>query len=193
MTFIGDLHGAFKYYEDLIKNMHGPSIQVGDMGLGFPEMSYPETFPSQHKFIRGNHDNPAVCRTHPNYLGEFGYDPQSGIFYVSGARSLDRDQRIMGVDLWEDEELSYPTFQMEVIPLYEKIKPSIVVSHVCPESVKLSGLNNSSLTEKALQIMFEIYQPNYWIYGHYHKSLDTRNNGTIFKCLNSLEIYEVLT
>jgi hypothetical protein len=40
----------------------------------------------------------------------------------------------------------------------------------------------------ALQELFNIHQPKYWYFGHYHNSWSMIINGTRFKCLNELEV-----
>jgi len=176
----------------------GCSIQVGDMGIftdncfaGLPVMA-------QHRFIRGNHDNPELCRAHPNYLGDYGYLSAQDIFFLSGGWSIDVDFRTPGIDWWRDEELTTQELQ-SAIDLYEQSKPRIVVSHECPTAVKAATLRavahqnrNSwgdkatyhSRTELALQAMFELHQPEVWIYGHYHVRCEIVEQGTRFNCLN---------
>ena len=70
MLFIGDVHGCFNPYKKVTESADS-SLQLGDMGNGFrtrmnkggvtrsPELNH------NHKFIRGNHDDPSVCRSHP--------------------------------------------------------------------------------------------------------------------------------
>ncbi len=70
MHFIGDVHGYVKTYLKYInRRIKGPSIQVGDMGMGF--VKFPDSWDDQHTFIRGNHDDPEVCQAHPNYRSKF--------------------------------------------------------------------------------------------------------------------------
>lgn len=65
--FIGDVHGKFNKYIDILKNNnYNISIQVGDFGIGFADIEYPTELGSNNFFIRGNHDNPHVCKNHPN-------------------------------------------------------------------------------------------------------------------------------
>ena len=74
IKFIGDVHGKYGRYETILKNSDLPTIQVGDMGVGFFHRDYEGTLrpfanppydkmvAGNHRFIRGNHDNPYVCR-----------------------------------------------------------------------------------------------------------------------------------
>jgi hypothetical protein len=76
ITIIGDVHGKTGEYVHKLQKL-GPnaqSIQVGDMGLGFKGVGLPPPGASMpkgnHKFFRGNHDDPAKCRANPYYLGD---------------------------------------------------------------------------------------------------------------------------
>lgn len=202
ITLIGDAHGKVKtlYF---IQRKTERSIQLGDLGCGFVKVM---EWPEQHKFIRGNHDDPAIARTHPNYLGDFGYLPDEKIFYIGGADSIDKDIRIQGVDWWQDEELSFGDFD-KVIELYKEIKPPIVISHECPASANevllkslmgdyflMKGVLKSSRTCQAMQTLLEIHQPNLWVFGHYHIDKTFKiGNGvkTKFQCLGELQIKEL--
>src|SRR6266404_2664369 len=135
ITIIGDVHGFTKTYQKWLRNNLDPeqrSIQIGDMGLGFAGVGLPA--PGQpplgdsHKFFRGNHDSPEKCRAHANYLGDYGYLEEDGIFWVAGAFSIDRAYRIEGVSWWADEELSYAELG-KATDLYREVKPRFVLSH----------------------------------------------------------------
>lgn len=200
MIFIGDIHGQIQYYTELIKNItHTPTIQVGDMGIGFPQVNFPKQIDGDHWFIRGNHDNPLYAKNHPNYLGEYGYKKEWDLFYVGGADSIDKHMRTLGVSWWPDEEIEYNILNTEVIPLYEKTRPKIVVTHTCPATLLPLIINENNgwgkarpqRTERALQAMFEIHQPDIWVFGHFHRDTAIRMNGTRFICLNALQMIEI--
>jgi len=195
MIFIGDIHGRFTYYLELIKNItHCPTIQVGDFGLGFGRYNEPIKIEGNHWFIRGNHDNPDFCRRHPNYLGDYGYRKDLDVFFVSGAYSIDKACRIEGSTWWREEEITYREFQKKVIPLYLKIRPKIVVTHDAPISVltEMFPIQNFAnyRTNQALQVMFDGWQPDMWVFGHHHINKQVRMNGTLFVCLRELETFE---
>lgn len=201
ITFIGDAHGKIDLLAQ-IQTVHDRTIQLGDMGFGF--LSIPE-FGEQHKFIRGNHDDPAKARTHKNYLGDFGYLPKDNLFYISGASSIDRVWRVEGVSWWPDEELSNSELNA-AIDLYISSRPNIVISHECPtEANKLlladlggpyfaaKGNLTSSRTCQALQTMLEAHQPRLWIFGHYHVTKDFTIGRTEFQCLAELDTLDLET
>jgi len=195
MIFIGDIHGEFARYKAII-NQRPNSIQLGDMGVGFPGYDHSQLdIPEFHKFLRGNHDNPAVCREHLNYLGDYGFLPQHDIFYISGAWSIDRACRIAGVSWWEEEELSYQQL-LEVIKEYKKIKPKIVATHDCPVSIMRTMFDIQpfpSRTGQAFDSMLEVYKPDFWVFAHHHvHRVNVKKIGkTTFICLGIGQTIEI--
>jgi hypothetical protein len=204
ITIIGDVHGKTETYQKLIRRLppDQPSIQVGDMGIGFKGVGL-DKMPPHHGWFRGNHDDPAKCQKTTNYLGDWGYLPQYDIFYVAGAYSIDNAFRIEGVSWWSDEELSYAQFS-EAIDEYARIKPRFVLSHEAPEKISAALLYDlmspyftakaacqSSRTCSALQYMFELHQPKEWVFGHYHVNKQLESNGTLFTCVAELSTYEL--
>jgi hypothetical protein len=181
LVVVGDVHGFTKTYQKFVRRLpEGQrSTQIGDMGLGFKGVGLHDMGPN-HKFFRGNHDAPEKCRAHANYLGDYGYAPDSRIFHLAGAFSIDRDMRTEGISWWADEELSYKELEC-AIDLYALMKPRFVLSHEAPEKaskVLLYDLQgpyfaeklacSGSRTSQALQVMLDIHQPEKWIFGHYH-------------------------
>lgn len=198
LTIIGDVHGHIDRYLRIIADCK-ESIQVGDMGLGFKGVFLPHV-EQRHRFFRGNHDSPTLCRNHPNYLGDYGYDAERGIFWMAGASSIDRFMRMEGVSWWRDEEL-YGKDLDAAMRLYEKSKPRIVLSHECPKSANNALLNRlkgeyflakqecgASSTCKAMQVMLETWQPERWIFGHYHidSEFTVPDVPTQFRCVAEL-------
>jgi hypothetical protein len=196
MLLIGDVHGKFDQYARILDEAEksGPieSIQIGDMGVGFgvPFMN----MGPDHRFIRGNHDNPAECRKSPNYMGDYGYWPDKKIYYIGGAYSVDFMYRAVGVSWWPDEELSIPELQL-VIEDFVRNKPDIVITHECPTQIRPMVLPNAQLvqtkTDQALQLCFERWKPALWVFGHYHTSWTRKVGGTEFRCLNELETFTI--
>jgi hypothetical protein len=202
---IGDVHGEFDKYLSIIEKADC-SLQLGDMGIGFPVReeykiekkynyegkNYSPILGREHLFFRGNHDDPDLCRQHPNYLGDYGYDKNSGIFYVAGGFSVDKIYRTAGITWWQYEELTYKQ-SLEALELYGKIKPSIIASHECPTEVKLYAMTNMfkkdiiSNTESLLQNMLEIHRPDIWIFGHHHIKKEIKIKNTLFVCLGDLK------
>jgi len=183
IILIGDVHGFTENYQNYIKTLPAGqrTIQLGDMGLGFPGKRLDEMEP-QHTWFRGNHDSPERCRAHKNYRGDFGYDQETGIFHIAGAFSIDRAYRIEGKSWWRDEELSYQQLD-EAIALYREKRPRFVVSHEAPAKAGITLLHimqarmykmgcTQSRTAEALQQMLDYWQPLKWCFGHYHFDKD---------------------
>lgn len=204
--FIGDVHGKYRQYKRILKE-HKDTIQVGDMGVGFrkfmgwneddpwyPNPPYDLMVETNARFIRGNHDNPMICKEHTQWIPDGTVDGDT--MFVGGAVSIDKGYRMSGYTWWEDEELSYYELD-KIIQKYQQVKPRIMVTHECPEYVanymthRLYKLDMPSITRKAFQNMFEWHQPDIWVYGHWHLSFDETINGTRFVCLNELETKEL--
>lgn len=203
IRIIGDVHGKWSAYQKIIKKC-GLSLQVGDFGAGFrsrksgafyklPEEAMQK---GHHYFIRGNHDNPEVCRQHPLCIGDGR--TFSGIFCVGGARSIDRHVRTEGVDWWPDEELSYQE-ACGVFDRYEEAKPSIVVTHDAPESITdwicvvggLTKFPEESLTRKLFDQMLEVHKPKLWVHGHWHIDHHCVNDDVEFIGLGELSYVDI--
>lgn len=203
--FIGDVHGKFGRYKTLIKQYQN-TIQLGDMGVGFYKYTMNQDIKADanpphykmieggHRFIRGNHDNPSVCRQQSQYISD-GHT-ENGMMFIGSASSVDIDKRTKHMDWWPDEELSQKELDI-LTEQYLDYKPIVMATHDCPESIaktmrryeqKITGSNRIRL---AFQNMFEHYQPKIWIFGHWHQSYDRLSHGTRFICLNELEIKEL--
>lgn len=201
MLFIGDVHGKFRAYREIIRDVPA-SIQVGDMGVGFinPATDRPTENPpydamvqGNHRFIRGNHDNPGVCRKHSQWIKDGAVE--GDIMFIGGAYSIDKDYRTPNYTWWADEELSDDEFDL-MVPIALAAQPKIMVTHDCPTEVCAQMYAShhrfdDSRTEIGLQKVFEAHQPDLWIYGHHHISFDQIINGTRFICLPELATIEV--
>ena len=202
---IGDVHGHTANYKQKLKEKfaNDRTIQLGDMGVGFsrnPDGISP--MEPQHRWLRGNHDNPEIARRHPNYLGEYGYLTEDDLFFISGAFSIDYMMRVPGRSWWYDEELSQEELY-HAIDLYMEKKPKYVVSHEAPSEAaqylltSLGGFRPEKLdcatsrTSSALQAMFNIHKPKEWIFGHYHINKSFEWRGTKFTCVDELDSYRL--
>lgn len=195
IRFVGDVHGNMTAYFSIIKDVP-ESIQVGDLGLA-PSWTTAKKFDSMfeelniegtHRFFRGNHDCLEECKKSKHFITDGTVD--GPMMMVGGALSIDKEWRTEGVDWWRDEELTYREMG-DVIDIYEKTKPKIMLSHDCPEYIAqkvmiplVHGLKNSpSLTRMGLECMRSIYQPVIHIYGHWHKSYSSQLYDTHYVCL----------
>lgn len=190
VAFISDVHGNWDEYQKICAK-YPNTIQVGDFGIGF-EHALKQDAPRlslNHRFIRGNHDNPQKCRVHPNNIPDGHTEVMGGakVMFIGGAWSSDQHRRTEGVNWWRDEENSYADFQ-RFIDTYEQFKPDLMVTHDCPTDFAEQFMLNAhkspypSITGKSLQIMHEIHQPSLWVMGHWHKHIVQMYKGTQFHC-----------
>lgn len=198
ITILGDVHGKYRRMHEIIrkKNKHEYIVQIGDFGFDFSTLDNVDS--NKFKIIGGNHDNYNKIIHIPHYLGDYGYETLNEIsfYFYRGAYSIDRQYRTIGIDWWENEQVDITSF-MKARELYGDIKPDIVITHDCPESVSSYLLPPyarlyQNITSWALDELFNIHQPKIWRFGHHHKSWRMNIRGTDFRCLNELET-EVLT
>ena len=195
ITLIGDVHGKYKRYHEIIreKDRHPYTIQLGDFGFDYGTVFNVDD--EKHKIIGGNHDHYDRIIHIPHYFGDFGYSCLNGVnfFYYRGAYSIDRQYRTIGIDWWEDEQNDIETF-MKARELYREIKPDIFLAHDCPdfmvpEYIGPYAKRYENITGWALGELYKIHQPKLFIHGHYHVSKTTQYGDTKFVCLNELETY----
>ena len=194
LTLIGDVHQKYKRYHEIIreKDRHEYTIQIGDFGISKYD-TLDNIDPNKHKIIMGNHDNYDLAPNYPHFYGDYGYTSLNGInlFYYRGAYSIDRQYRTVGIDWWEQEQVSIDQF-IKARELYREVKPDIMLTHDCPDEVSFHLLKPDqrkyeNLTGWALQELFNIHQPKKWRFGHWHQSWQMNISGTDFRCLNELE------
>ena len=112
---IGDIHGHFYDYQaHSIEDFDGPTVQIGDFGIGFGQSDYwHESINNfhadgRHRFIRGNHDNPTVCKQDmTGYIADGTVEDD--VMFIGGAWSIDNPvappgwyRRTAGYDWWDD-------------------------------------------------------------------------------------------
>lgn len=165
----------------------------------------------KHKFLPGNHDcyeksSIDYYKHQPNCLGDYGVykipSMKDEIFFVRGAWSIDGEYRKSHYNArghicwWEEEELSAGELN-SAIDLYKEVKPRIMVTHEAPLSIVENFTDPNfptrfgyqpgvikTKTGQALQAMFEIHQPQIWIFGHYHQRWEDKINRTDFILLD---------
>lgn len=200
---IGDIHGKTYEYKLLIEKQES-TIQLGDFGIGFAGDYWHEHVnelhaDGNHRFIRGNHDDPERCRKEMT-----GYIPdgtiENDIFFMGGAWSIDWKYRVSGVDWWPDEELNDRQLK-QMIETYAIMRPRVVITHDCPTLAAyhmfirpghtFSNAMYLTRTGEALQAMFEIHQPEYHFFGHWHHTATRNLDGTTFVCLGINDYIDV--
>jgi hypothetical protein len=144
-----------------------------------------------------------LCHEHPNYLGDFGNLLDDDLFFVSGAQTA--SWRVLGNSKYwyADEEMSDSALN-DAIAIYKETSPKIVISHTAPSEGAqeiLKDLNGSyflnkhgdveSRTSRALQEMFEAYQPSSWYFGYFHINREFLIGETRFRCFAEMAISQV--
>lgn len=207
---IGDIHGKiYDYQIHCLKQgvRHSNdicpqrSIQVGDFGIGFDGQYWHEQTnkwmkenPS-HRFIRGNHDDPARCKQMNNYIPDGKIE--DGVMYIGGAWSIDHALRTEGLNWWCDEELSIIELN-NLVYAYSAHKPRVMITHDCPTAIAWEMFvsrdgyrQHKTRTGEALQAMWEMHKPEMWFFGHWHQTRDLTLFGTKFQCLGELDFIDV--
>jgi predicted phosphodiesterase len=190
---VGDVHGKVPGY---IKKIQGSqrSVQVGDFGFS-KDYNRRGHFvkkegldPNSHVFFGGNHDD--YDNLPDFHLGDYGTLPwDESVFFVRGARSIDRKHRTEGVDWWREEELGYKKMKKALVA-YKKARPRVVLTHDGPpeatENLFPSKQIFKTSTGQLLSALFEAHKPDMWIFGHWHHNRTKNVKGTRFFCLGEL-------
>lgn len=216
VRLVGDIHGNFNEYSfytlGVGRTRHmgdvAPpdySVQVGDFGIGFYTPYWHESVNdwmkvhTGHRFVRGNHDDPAMCKTMAGYIADGTVE--GDVMFVGGAYSIDKDWRTPGIDWWPDEELSYEELD-KMFDKYVETKPRVMITHDCPTHVSYEmfiskglGMENvpviQTRTAQAFQAMWEEHKPEEWYFGHWHNTRTMTLDGTKFQCLGQLDFIDV--
>ena len=122
----------------------------------------------------------------------YGY---SDIFYINGAKSIDRERRVENVD-WFNTEQHTLNELYDLMGSFVINKPEIVISHTIPTEVKrimFQGIKtyDTSRTESVMDLMFQEHQPKIWIFGHFHVSYTFHYKGCSFICLGHDQIMKI--
>lgn len=200
VKFVGDVHGKMVGFQKIIDETPTSTeiIQVGDMGVGFNN-SNPPHFQKNVRFIRGNHDNPALSKISTSYIPDGTFDAALDCFFVGGAWSIDYRFRTPGWNWWPEEECTDAEFGA-FARKFSGTKPRVLVSHELPfnastkiffDSRRIKGPQFHTRTGVGLQLMVDAHQPEVCIFGHWHMSIDEVVGGTRYICLDELETVEL--
>jgi predicted phosphodiesterase len=203
---ISDVHGKKWDYCKIAKEVDF-TVQLGDLDFNYDWLYALDA--DNHKVIAGNHDNYAKMTPEdekfmyqtPHFLGDFGTYTLGGVefFFVRGGRSIDEEYRTLGIDYWPEEQLNYHQSYL-AIDKYRQIKPRIMITHECPTSIidyVSKGTTwkgqpiRPSHTANLLQTLFELHQPEIFIFGHHHRHFDMVINKTRFICLPELGYFDL--
>jgi predicted phosphodiesterase len=168
--------------------------------------------------FRGNHDNPDYYDNCPfeysniKFLKDFSVITieDKNILIVGGAISIDRIYRKSEISYWKEEEIPY------IIPDIKNLvdddtKIDVVCTHNCPSFVWPTEFNyvvknfiqldptleKDLINErKRLDLLYSKvidhngYAPKLWVYGHMHKTIMTKYEGSVFQCCGIDYFYE---
>lgn len=181
---VGDIHGK-RHKLDKWLRRGKKVIQVGDLGFG-DDWYYFDSPDNDLLVCRGNHDD-GVIAPHTNIdLGDFGLIPGcERTFFIRGAWSIDQQARIPFQSWWPNEELSWQKAD-EALTAYENVKPEVMISHDCPESIThllCPPPYFQTFTGRLLEEALKIHRPKLWLFGHYHVDRTIVKDGTKFVCL----------
>jgi hypothetical protein len=193
LRIIGDVHGKWGQYLSLIQGVDY-SLQLGDLSLYYSFLKKRKVDPEKHVFFPGNHDNYDLLPKHN--LGDFGLAQREGWpsvygFFVRGAYSVDKEIQQSRGWWFPQEELNWEQCN-QALDLYEHVKPRIMFTHDCPASLirYVTTMPDfkfpTSSTQKLLEHMWQLHQPEQWFFGHHHRDWTAKANGTLFQCLNEL-------
>ena len=131
---------------------------------------------------------------------------EGDVMFVGGAWSIDNPdappgwyKRTENVDWWADEECSDEEF-VKILEDYKNAKPRVMITHDCPHDIAgemfwntglLKGPRYSTRTGNMFQKMFEIHQPEFHFFGHWHITMRYRSGNTTFVCLSELDHIDV--
>lgn len=209
---IGDIHGhVYDYKAHSIADFEGPTIQIGDFGIGFGQGDYwNESIndyhtAGNHRFIRGNHDNPAMCKSEmTGYIADGTVE--GDVMFIGGAWSIDNPvappgwyRRTAGYDWWEDEECNDAQFE-EMLETYTALKPRVMITHDCPACVShpmfwgsgfLTGPVYPNRTSQWFNRFIDAHEPDEWYFGHWHNTMAHKHGRTVFQCIGTLDHVDV--
>lgn len=219
LIFVGDTHGYFDGLKNIAQEVSDFAIvHVGDVGLGFNSLKteleiltkklQPHYLKNNNDliFLRGNHDSKqrfAELRKEnlQNIYFPKDYETYSinnkTIMFIGGAISVDRCGRTPGVSYWSDEKVVLNEDKCQ--------KCDILVTHTAPswcfpqsfgdivygwakeDSYLIEDLTNErSIVDK----IFNICQPSYHVYGHFHSSWSETINNCEHRLLDINEFWE---
>lgn len=161
--------------------------------------------------LRGNHDNPShwkddlIDEEYENIIHLKDHQLlllNDDLFMcIGGGTSIDRCFRDIERSYWSDENISLPKYNELEKDIIKNKGLHGILSHCGPLPPKCSNIRldywylqdadlRNDLQEEQLIInkIFDIYQPKFWFFGHYHvdESFDFKNCKCI--CLNELSM-----
>jgi len=182
----GDIHNEFGRLNELI-NKKKPELVIccGDFGF-WPKVSWGapleniKTQGAEILWCDGNHEDHWSLRdrTTDELAPDIHYMPRGSTFtlndgrtmmFMGGAHSIDKNLRRVGVD-WFPEE----TIRQTDLNNLPDVKVDIFITHTCPtqlldEMIRYNSFKTEEPSNVALSRLWELYKPDLWYFGHWHK------------------------
>lgn len=197
---VGDIHADWVPLNSLIEEQRPDIIlQCGDFGWWpslekFKARGAIDTKGGKLYFCDGNHEQHSdldqeggITELYENVFfcprgSTLTLDDGRIVLFAGGAHSIDKNQRIMGLDWFEEENITYSQFDRMV----SHKKVDIVISHTAPREIKMSGEEDRvrDPNRDALQAVLELYSPSLWFFGHWHRHKSGTYKDTIWCCLD---------
>lgn len=194
-----------------IDDFKGPTVQIGDFGIGFGQSDYWHESVNEfqingnHRFIRGNHDNPYVCKQEMSMCIPDG-TIEGDVMYIGGAWSIDNPvappgwhRRTAEIDWWFDEECSDAEFE-KMFEDYKTVKPRVMITHDAPSRASYdmfwpTGIQRGPVypnrTANWFDRFHEAHKPEFWFFGHWHCTMRLLKEKTMFVCIDELDWIDV--
>jgi len=190
--FIGGNH---EKYNLKLRTDLSPKDVTGDSNYTLASDGGPFSFVEKFEHYELGHLDPKVYEFYklgPQSLGSYGIwniskEFSDTIFYTRGAWSVDGSyRRAIDPNSWFPREQISEHEGIQALELYEKEKPSVVVTHDCPHII-LDDINLpfskgpiTTSTGSLLDIMLQIWRPRLWIFGHHHQRVNLNYKNTNF-------------
>lgn len=199
-TFPKYPHSNIQAGRNLIKSLCGEDIHLGDLGFDYTMLTHLKK--DSFILIGGNHDNYDSINSIEGYLGDWGAYNFHGLefFYVRGENSIDKEQRAKSgpnKSWWEQEQITYEQMSY-ALEAYSLAKPKVVLTHGAPKFLHEVGVLKSahigvspSMTSKLFEMMWNIHEPEWWFFGHWHQNVCRVIRNTVFYCGEELQYVDV--
>lgn len=227
---IGDIHGKIGELSDKIDGLNFEHrvnfVHLGDFGLGFDnpirehrklkDLDYTLTKSGSKMFvIRGNHDNPTYWTQDGSYeMENIQFVPDNTVMevegkvclFAGGAISIDRINRMKGVNYWPNEE--YKWHMPSIVPtridhvfthdVYQPCSPFKMESPITMRWLNSDKTLKGSLEEsqaemkKLYDFLMSLNDDFSWYHGHYHESHTTIRGKQKTYSVSIMELKEVI-
>ena len=212
LVILGDVHNRFTDLNLIFSKLPDEdniAICCGDLGF-FPNIHVTQgvdtidTSRCKLYFCPGNHEDwDSLDQLAPDYkiteiysnvfycpFGSILSLPEYGNFlFCGGAESVDRHRRTPGYDWFAQEGISNK--DIAHLPDPTKIPIDTVISHTAPVAcilyLNLPRVYNSQSSSEALNLVYDIYKPKTWYFGHFHRPKTFKVEDTLFHSLGHIQ------